>query len=547
METPEEEYKRGLNLFSKKKFTEAFQAWRSSADRGFAKAMCDVGWMYSQRDKGVDMDEDKAFEYMLKAAQLGYVRAQNNIGLYYKNGTGTIVDIPKAVYWLELAEKGKYEKLAENTLKNCRAMLARQPNEHLTPEQEHALGMTAFTNKDYKVAFDKWLSAARNGSAEAMCDVGWMFSQGHGVAKNNSQAFKWMCESAKLNYVRAQNNIGLYYKNGTGCNVDLEQAVEWLEKAEKANYPKLAKKTLQEAREMLAKNRGMPLPNAAINATPHHAYALGLEMFGKRKYKQAFEYWLDAANKGYSKAMCDVGWMFSQGHGVQRNNQKAFEWMLQAAQSGYHRAQNNIGLYYKNGTGCKVDMKLAVEWLERAEAANYDKLARKALKEAKRILEQEELTAAAGITFTPMPPMGAAASSKSDGLAGGPESSMEKYKSALRMGLATGSLSQEEIKVLADLRREHDITDELHKQCLMDLGYTLEEYDKMKSGDDEQPIGSKNECVVCLDAVADHCILFCMHVCLCEDCSKNYMDENGKGKGVCPKCRSNVEMVKKIF
>jgi TPR repeat protein len=46
------------------------------------------------------------------------------------------------------------------------------------------------------------------------------------VAKNNAQAFKWMLESASMDYVRAQNNIGLYYKNGTGCTVDLELAVE---------------------------------------------------------------------------------------------------------------------------------------------------------------------------------------------------------------------------------------------------------------------------------------------------------------------------------
>jgi hypothetical protein len=178
------------------------------------------------------MDECKAFTYMLQAAELGYHRAQNNIGLYYKNGTGCEVSIAKAVEWLEKAEQGDYEKLAGNTLKNCRALLARRPDEAVSPEHEHAQGMTAFTNKDYKGAFDRWLSAAQKGSAEAMCDVGWMYSQGNGVAKNNMQAFKWMLESAGMDYVRAQNNIGLYYKNGTGCAVDLKLAVEWLEKAE---------------------------------------------------------------------------------------------------------------------------------------------------------------------------------------------------------------------------------------------------------------------------------------------------------------------------
>jgi TPR repeat protein len=367
------------------------------------------------------------------------------------------------------------------------------------------------------------------------------------VAKNNAQAFKWMLESASMDYVRAQNNIGLYYKNGTGCTVDLELAVEWLEKAESANYHKLAKKTLQEARDLLARARGLKTPGK-VDSSPHHAYAMGLEMFGKRKYKQAFEYWLDAAEKGYPKAACDVGWMFSQGHGVTKDNKKAFEFMLQAADKGYHRAQNNIGLYYKNGTGCDINMGKAVEWLEKAEAANYDKLAKKALKEAKRILEQETLTAAAGGAgdFVPMQPLGAAPAG-SEGNVSGPESSMEKYKSALRMGLANGkSVSHGEGKVLADLRRELDITDALHEQCLRQLGFTLAEFDNMSAPSDEV-VPAKNECVVCMDAVADHCILFCMHVCLCHECADNYRDAEGKGKGTCPKCRSEVKMVKKIF
>lgn len=315
-ETPEEQYKRGLELFGKKDFINAFEAWRSSADRGYAKAMCDVGWMFSQGKGGVPKDNQKAFDYMLKAAQKGYVRAQNNVGLYFKNGTGCEIDIANAVYWLEQAEKANYEKLAENTLKNCRALLAIQlKSDTMSPEEEHAFGITAFTNKDYKTAFYHWLNAANAGNAEAMCDVGWMYSQGHGVWKDDQQAFRWMLESAKRDYVRAQNNIGLYYKNGTGTPVNLEKAVEWLEKAEAANYQKLARKTLQEARELLAKKK-----DDSVEKTPQELYASGLENFGQRKYSQAFEYWTKAAKAGYAKAMCDVGWMYSQGHGVPKDD-----------------------------------------------------------------------------------------------------------------------------------------------------------------------------------------------------------------------------------
>jgi len=358
--SPEDEYKSGLACFGEKKYPEAFQMWLSAANRGYFKAMCDVGWMYSQGN-GVEKNEVKAFEFMLRSAQNGYVRAQNNIGLYYKNGTGTAVDIEKAVYWLEKAQAKGYEQLAVNTLNNCKKMLLQKQkgggNAKGDADDEHKRGMEAFTKSDYNLAFTLWKAAAANGNAEAMCDVGWMYSQGKGVKADSKKAFQYMLRSAEKGYVRAQNNIGLYYKTGTGVEINYRKSVEWLTKAEVANYPKLARKTLQEARDI-------------IMLSNNEKYAHGLELFGKQKYKEAFGYWLCAAESppALAKAMCDVGWMYSQGYGVEKDFKIAFSWMLKAAQAGYVRAQNNVGLYYKNGTGCAVDISLAVEWLEKAEA-----------------------------------------------------------------------------------------------------------------------------------------------------------------------------------
>merc|ERR1719397_1855247 len=96
-------------------------------------------------------------------------------------------------------------------------------------------------------------------------------------------------------------------------------------------------------------------------------YKRGLTLFGAKDYERAFQCWENAARMGYPKAMCDVGWMYSQGHGIERNDKSAFEWMLKAAENGYVRAQNNVGLYYKNGTGTQVDIEKSVYWLEKAE------------------------------------------------------------------------------------------------------------------------------------------------------------------------------------
>lgn len=50
-------------------------------------------------------------------------------------------------------------------------------------------------------------------------------------------------------------------------------------------------------------------------------------------------------------------------------------------------------------------------------------------------------------------------------------------------------------------------------------------------------------CVVCCDAEPDHIIMDCMHMCLCGVCVQHYKGTNA----VCPKCRSEVTEIKKIF
>jgi hypothetical protein len=49
------------------------------------------------------------------------------------------------------------------------------------------------------------------------------------------------------------------------------------------------------------------------------------------------------------------------------------------------------------------------------------------------------------------------------------------------------------------------------------------------------------ECVVCYDKIADHVILDCMHVSLCEDCIENITNNQ------CPQCRGPVKEKRKIY
>lgn len=68
-------------------------------------------------------------------------------------------------------------------------------------------------------------------------------------------------------------------------------------------------------------------------------YEMGLNEFQNKNYEAAFKYWLSAGKKGLAIALCDVGWLYSKGLGVEKDDQKAFEYMHMAAVAGFPRAQ----------------------------------------------------------------------------------------------------------------------------------------------------------------------------------------------------------------
>ena len=73
-----------------------------------------------------------------------------------------------------------------------------------------------------------------------------------------------------------------------------------------------------------------------------------------------------AAEKGHSRSMGVLGWMYMTGQGVARDDAKAFELLSGAAERGDTSAQNNLGIVYAQGRGVPVDRTLAEKWFQRA-------------------------------------------------------------------------------------------------------------------------------------------------------------------------------------
>jgi len=114
----------------------------------------------------------------------------------------------------------------------------------------------------------------------------------------------------------------------------------------------------------------------------------------------------------------------------------------------------------------------------------------------------------------------------------------EIYFHSLKMAISKGKLETTERQMLAMLRQQYSLSDADHEKALQRLNLTVEAFEKLVN-DAAEP---RRPCICCLDAEADHVILDCGHLCLCQQCSTKFSD----GK-TCPECRQLIRKIQKVF
>mgnify|MGYP000435941098 CR=1 FL=1 len=88
------------------RFDEAMQAFLPMAAAGNADAEELVGVMYAM-GLGVERDDERAFDWYLRASLKGHPGAQSGVGWYYETGRGVAgVDLVRAYAWYVLSAIG---------------------------------------------------------------------------------------------------------------------------------------------------------------------------------------------------------------------------------------------------------------------------------------------------------------------------------------------------------------------------------------------------------------------------------------------------------
>ena len=88
-------------------------------------------------------------------------------------------------------------------------------------------GLAAYNRGDYETALREWRPLAEQGDATAQYNLGVMYDNGRGVARDYAEAVKWYRRAAEQGEAAAQFNLGFMYATGQGVAQDYVLAHLW--------------------------------------------------------------------------------------------------------------------------------------------------------------------------------------------------------------------------------------------------------------------------------------------------------------------------------
>jgi TPR repeat protein len=100
-------------------------------------------------------------------------------------------------------------------------------------------------------------------------------------------------------------------------------------------------------------------------------FAAGVAAAQAEDYETAMKEWLPLAEQGVAGAQSNIGDLFSNGLGMERDNAQAYFWHIQAAEQGVAKSIFFVGAALVAGQGVEKDMVQGVKWLLLAKRVGF--------------------------------------------------------------------------------------------------------------------------------------------------------------------------------
>ena len=166
-------------------------------------------------------DLEQALISLIRAADLGHIDAQFQLGIIFHKGQGVRQDFKEAFEW--------FERAADQGHPEARCSLALM---YLKGEG---------VNKDLKKAASEFKQAEKKGCLDASYFLSNMNFEGIGIRKNINNGIKLLKKAADKGHKKSQFKLAFLYEEGVFCDKDLHKASFWFDKLARQKHPRAPK------------------------------------------------------------------------------------------------------------------------------------------------------------------------------------------------------------------------------------------------------------------------------------------------------------------
>lgn len=207
--TPEELFQKGVEACNASQYVIAKSYFLKAAEQGHTSAMVNLYSYYIDEYYEDEMNQEEAFQWLRKAADLGNSTAQYKLGCCYMNGEGVQENKVEGAKW--------YRKAADQNDREAQFQLAIYYD---------------FEEEDYETAFGWYKKAADNGHILGAYEIAWEWKN----KANYKRAMEYFRIVADSDEDEAPNDtamleIGLLYYYGHGVEKDEYEALLWFKKS----------------------------------------------------------------------------------------------------------------------------------------------------------------------------------------------------------------------------------------------------------------------------------------------------------------------------